>query len=215
MSWNASADALASALGALGAGPDRVARELGLEAAQRAEAAAGAAEGVGARTQVTAGLGAWDGADAGVRFVVVFQGAPARFGPSGNFPLLTLDASSLHSTDHSALVVANTSTLVAGEVPALDAALKGSAILALPTTVEVGVSGPAPLDDGRGVGAAEAEAAVFDRAAGTFSRTLRGLAPGEAYHVRVSAFNGFGNAFGDAAYATPPDKYGLEKYGVR
>jgi hypothetical protein len=48
--------------------------------------------GLGARTQVTEGLGAWDGADAGIRFVVVFEGAAARFGPAGNFPLLTVDA---------------------------------------------------------------------------------------------------------------------------
>ncbi len=112
-------------------------------------------------------------------------------------------------------MVASTLVFVAGEVPALDSALKGSAILAVSASVEVGGDGKLTLDDGGGVGAAAAEAAVFDRAAGTFSRTLRGLAPGEAYHVRVSAFNGFGNAFGDAAYATPPDKYGLEKYGVR
>ncbi len=151
LGWNASAEALASALGALGAGPVRVARELGLEAAKRAEERAGATEGVGARTQVTAG-GAWDGADGGVRFVVVFEGPPARFGPNRKFPLLTVDAGGLHSTNHSALVVANTSVLVAGEVPALDSALKGSAVLAVSASVEVGGDGTLALDDGGGGG---------------------------------------------------------------
>jgi len=50
---------------------------------------------------------------------------------------------------------------------------------------------------------------------GAYVAALGGLVSGEAYHVRVSAFNGFGHTYGAATYATPTPKFGLEKYGVR
>jgi len=58
-------------------------------------------------------------------------------------------------------------------------------------------------------------AATWDTAGGHFVTTIPGLVKGEAYNVRVSAWNGFGNAYGDAKYATPTPRNGLEKYGVR
>ena len=54
---------------------------------------------------------------------------------------------------------------------------------------------------------------AFDAATGTYRHVIDDLTQGEAYHVRVSAWNGFGSAYGNPTYATP--KYGLEKFGVQ
>lgn len=213
-----------------GAGPVRVARELGLEAAARAEHAAGTTAGIGARVQVTAGLGSWDGADAGIRYVVVFEVAASQ----GSLPLITLDAYGLRSTNYSATIVANTSTLVVAELPTLDSALKGQAVLRVNThslsssssfsasaavaadgSILYSESSAHQSDDLPGGPGQLTEGAVFDKSTNSFVRVLEGLVSGEAYHVRVSAFNGFGEAYGNAAYATPSPLYGLENYGVR
>jgi hypothetical protein len=210
LAWNASAQEVSDALNSVGTGSVRVARELDNSASEITS--------VNSREQVTSGLGAWDGEDAGIRYVVVFEGATK----SGGLPLISLDASSLRSTYYNATVKHNVSTLVVGETPTLNSALKGQAILAVTgsggVSAEVAGVYDAPnefydesksdLDDG-----VITEAAV--KSGSSFVKTITGLVSGEAYHVRVSAWNGFGNAYGDPAYATPTSKHGLEKYGVR
>jgi len=239
--WNASASAVASALVSVGAGANvRVARELDLQSMSEVSHET-------SRLVVSQGLGGWDGEDSGIRYVVVFEGSTL----SGSLPLITLDGSGLRSTNYSAAVRHNVSTLVVGETPTLDSALKGQAVLAVGDLssaaavvgafVDVGDDGmPAsgyiqardPLflaegyaknqepsaaygDGSGGGGGAPTELGAFDAASGTYVKTIAGLVSGEAYHVRVSAYNGFGKAYGGVAYATPTPRFGLENYGVR
>jgi len=230
LAWNASGAAVAEALKAAGAGAVRVARELD----NNAMGAPASLVNMQERLRVSDGLGAWDGEDVGIRFVVVFEAATA----AGTLPLLTVDGGGLRSTNYSAHVVANVSTLVQSETPTLDSALKGQAILGVTSGsagglgVDVSAVGglralpyDARLDDlgtttdgasalGGG-GGSVTEAAEVDAASGQVVKVIEGLAAGEAYHVRVSAFNGFGNGYGAATYATPAPKFGLENYGVR
>jgi hypothetical protein len=237
--WNASAAAVADALASVGAGPNvRVARELDLHAMTEVSHAS-------SRLVVSQGLGGWDGADSGIRYVVVFEGSTL----AGSLPLITVDGSGLRSTNYSAAVKHNVSTLVVGETPTLDSALKGQAVLAVDggsvglngAFVDLGDDGmPSsgyfqardPLfvaegaaknqepsgvygDGSGGGGGAPVEGATWDAASGSYVKTISGLVSGEAYHVRVSAYNGFGKAYGGVAYATPTPRFGLEKYGVK
>jgi len=153
-------------------------------------------------------------------------GCDRSFG-SGRLPTIALDASGLRSTNYSATVKHNVTTLVVGETPTLDSALKGTAVLAtahLHSSQAAGDLGLVAYDaagdtlggpeGGGGGGGASAGMAVMDPSgSGDFVYEIGGLVSGEAYHVRVSAFNGFGNAYGDATYATPNSN--LEKHGVR
>jgi hypothetical protein len=237
LAWNCTAAHVANALRGCGSGPVHVARALD----NNALGPPGGLAASRARRQVSDGVGAWDGADVGVRWVVVFQGA-AR---SGTLPLVEVDGGGLRSTNYSAAVYANASTLVVSETPTLDSRLKGTAVLGVPLSAGApgtGATGAAALvtagvdpangdvfagynaardaalgSDDRG-GGAVTELARWDPTGGVggaYVATLEGLVSGEAYHVRVSAYNGFGHAYGAAAYATPTPKYGLEAYGVR
>jgi len=207
LAWNASAQEVSNALTSVGAGSVRVARELDNSASEITYQ--------DSRTQVTSGLGEWDGQDSGIRYVIVFEGATK----SGGLPLISLDANSLRSTRYNATIKHNVSTLIVGETPTLNSALKGQAILAVASSnkAELGVfdapnafydESKSDRDDG-----VITEAATMS--GGSFVKTIPNLVNGEAYHVRVSSWNGFGNAYGDPAYATPTPKHGLEKYGVR
>jgi hypothetical protein len=169
---------------------------------------------------------------------VVFQGAQA----SGTLPLVDVDGGGLRSTNYSATLFANASTLVVSDTPTLDSRLKGTAVLGVPSAGGAAVSAavdPAhgdvfagynaaadarastqgelrgALGGDRGGGAVTDVARWDPAGGGAYVATLRGLVSGEAYHVRVSAFNGFGHAYGAATYATPTPQLGLEAYGVR
>jgi hypothetical protein len=233
LAWNASSSTVEAAVGALGTGPVSVARQidvddrptgvgpapLGNAGARGTVADAAASSG---RRVVSDGL--WDEWDRGVKFVVVFGSAAL----GGTTPLLTVDALGLRSTNFSALVAANVSTLVAGTTPSLDSDLKGQAVLVLdPVAAASGLKGAVVgvhvgynaredfLSVAGGGGGEATEVAAFDPSSGLFVKVIAGLVPGEPYNVRVTAFNGFGNAYGNAAYAAPPPKHGLEAYGVR
>ena len=60
--------------------------------------------------------------------------------------------------------------------------------------------GSLPAMDSSDYGSYELSAGLNDL---HLSHTITGLAPGEAYHVRVSAWNGVGNAYGATQYCTP------------
>lgn len=218
--WNATAAQLTAALTALGTGPVRVAREIDQDAMNGfvgfsapsddyngSSANAGVFNPLPSTFNGTQGIAA--ATDAGIRFVVVFErAAPAQRTGSG-LPLIVVDGSELRSTDFGAAVAFNSSTLVAGETPTLDSSLKREVVLA---AAAASSAPPATATAASNQFNADLDAA-FDAATGTYRHVISGLSQGEAYHVRVSAWNGFGNAYGSPNYATP--KYGLEKFGVR
>ena len=221
LAWNSSAAQVADALRSCGSGPVRVARTLDNNAMGAPKELVATQE----RKQVSDALGAWDGEDIGVAWVVVFEGAAQ----SGSLPLVEVDGGGLRSTNYSATVYANASTLVVSETPTLDSRLKRTAVLGVPgmasatatggSAMSVGVDAlDGPFDsstDDDVTAMARWDATGGSDGSGAYVAALGGLVSGEAYHVRVSAFNGFGHTYGAATYATPTPKFGLEKYGVR
>ena len=235
LAWNCSAAQVADALRGCGSGPVRVARALDHNALGPPREVRVAAH---ARSHVSDGVGAWDGDDVGVRWVVVFEGALR----SGSLPLVEVDGGGLRSTNYSAAVYANASTLVVSDTPTLDSRLKGTAVLGVAVGPHHGAAVAAAVDPANGPtefggdnaaadalastqgdhggGGGVTELARWDSqggagGVGAYVATLPGLVSGEAYHVRVSAYNGFGHAYGAATYATPTPQLGLEPYGVR
>jgi len=121
------------------------------------------------------------GDESSVHWVVEFQDAGDEAG------LLAVDATDLTSSNYSAAVLANVTTAAVGDTPTFDSNLKGEWVV--PTT--------------QNVTARDGELLYWV--------DLQELQAREAYNVRVSAFNGFGNAYGSAQYSAPPPKHGLAR----
>uniref|UniRef100_K3WF50 Titin n=1 Tax=Globisporangium ultimum (strain ATCC 200006 / CBS 805.95 / DAOM BR144) TaxID=431595 RepID=K3WF50_GLOUD len=98
----------------------------------------------------------------------------SRLGP--HQPLIGCDASALKSTSAQAVLRCDTVRTRVGALPALVSDLYGSAIVQ--------------------------EADIVD-ANGLATFVIQELRPGVQYHVRVSAWNGVGNVFGEPRYSTP------------
>jgi hypothetical protein len=114
------------------------------------------------------------GPDSGMEWRIVFTSA------AGNVPLVGIDSRGLRSTDYSSSVVATTSVVNVGYTPTMDSSVRRELVLS-----------------GADLTAADADPEGLIRA------TVPYLESGEAYHVRVSAFNGIGNSYGKARYSTP------------
>ena len=112
--------------------------------------------------------------ESGMQWRLVFRSA------AGNVPLVGVDSKGLRSTVLAASITADSSVLQTGYQPAMDSSLRRELVLT-----------------GDELTAANSDPEGLVRA------TIPHLESGEAYHVRVSAFNGIGNTYGSARYSTP------------
>lgn len=103
----------------------------------------------------------------------------SRLGP--NYPLVYCDGSALTSSDSGAVITCETQRAIAGALPAMRSPLYGSAVVT--------------------------KSAITDSDGIVARYNITGLLPGVAYHVRVSAWNGVGDVYGETRYSTPAVQY--------
>ena len=111
--------------------------------------------------------------ESGMQWRLVFRSA------AGNVPLVGVDAKGLRSTVLSGSVTSSATVLQTGYQPSMDSSLRRELVLS-----------------------GDALAAAASDPEGLIRATIAPLESGEAYHVRVSAFNGIGNSYGNARHGT-------------